>query len=466
MLRKSYLTLFLAFGLIAASGIAVSAQTAPLRGKVEMKNAEGVTEPVVGAAIDVYQMDIKGKQPSTKTNKKGEFAYAGVPLGTFVVVVSAPNIKAELQPNVRAGSENVLITVIAGDGKRPNEKEVRQALSAPPTKAAAQTTATAATETAPVMPGGTPAPTPAPAQKPAEMTADQKKAQAEYEKQVADITAKNAKTQGNDALVKKALEDGNKAFESKNYDVAISKYQEGVTAVPDFAGSTPVLLNNKSQALLQRAIISYNQSVKETDPAAKKANLEAAKKDLDDVVTGSDSALALLKSATSTDAATQKNYDTNKFTALVNRKEGYRLMSRTRVDVTKAKETLTAFEEYIAAETDAKKKADAQLALGDALREDNDADNAIIAYRKALETSPDSPDVLAGLGLSLFNAGVSSAPENTAQMQEGLNYMQKFADTAPDNHPLKESVKGAVTYLKEKQLTPQKVNKGATKKKS
>lgn len=455
MLRKNNFTFLLAFAVLLTSGIAAFAQTAPLRGKVEMRKADGTTEPVAGAVIDVYRTDVKGKQPGNKTNKKGEFAFAGVPLGVFVIAVSAPNIKPEIQPNVRAGSENVLITVVAGDGKRWTEDEVRQALNAPPPAATGTGAAT----------GSTAATAPAePSKKPAELTAEQKKAQAEYEKQVAEITAKNAKTQNNDALIKKVLEEGNKAYSDKNYDVAIVKYDEGINAEPDYAGSAPVLLNNKTTVLLTRARTNYNQTVK-GDPAAKAAGVATVKKDLDEAVTTSNRSLTVLKSATSTDANVQKNYDSNKFQALANRKEAYWLMAKTGADRTKGKETLTAFEEYLAAEPDAKKKSDAQLALGDALREAGDADNAIVAYRKALETSPDNPDVLAGLGLSLFNSGVVS--DNTAVKQEGLNFMQKFAEVAPDTHPLKASVKDAVDYLKtQDKLTPQKVGRGTTKKKS
>ncbi|MDQ2746720.1 MAG: tetratricopeptide repeat protein [Acidobacteriota bacterium] len=440
MLRKNYFAFLLAIALLAMCESAVFAQTAPVRGKVELKKADGTTEPVAGAVIDVYRTDVKGKSPSGKTDKKGAFAFAGLPLGTFVFAVSAPNIKPEIYPNIKAGAEGVTITVSAGDGKRLTEDEVRQSLNAAPT------TAEPGKQTAP-------------------QTAEQKKAQAEYEKQIAEVTAKNTKTQNADAIIKKSLEEGNKAFTDKNYDVAISKYDEGVNAEPDYVGSAPVLLNNKTAALLARARVNYNQSVKLTDAAAKTAGLTSVKKDLDDAITASERSLTVLKTAAASNPADQKSYDSNRSQALANRKEVYWLMAKTGADRTKGKETLAAFDEYLAVETDAKKKADAQLALGDALRETGDADNAIIAYRKALETSPDNPDVLAGLGLSLFNAGVVG--DNKEQKQEGLNLMQKFAETAPENHPLKASVKDAVEYLKtQEKLTPQKVNKGAVKKKS
>lgn len=440
MFRKNYLTLLLTVALSATGGIAAFAQTSSVLGRVEMKKADGTTVPVADAVVDVYRVDIKGKLPSGKTNSKGEFSFAGFPIGgQYVLAVSAPGAQADILPGVRAGNEKIVVTLVEGNGKRLTEDEARGALN----KAAVATPAA----------GGK-----------VELTAEQKKQKEEYDKQVTDITAKNAKSQQNDALIRKVLEEGNKAYDSKNYDAAIAKYDEGINAEPDYAGSAPVLLNNKAAALLVRARLNYNQSVK-GDPTAKAAAMATIKKDLEEAAKSSDRSLTILKSATAPDANIQKSYDSNKAQALNSRKEAYWLMAKTGADRAKGKETLAAFEEYLTVETDAKKKSDAQLALGDALREAGDAENAIVAYRKALEMSPENPDVLAGLGLSLFNSGVVG--DNTATKQEGLNYMQKFAETAPETHPLKSSVKDAVDYLKtQDKLTPQKMTKGSTKKKS
>ena len=82
---------------------------------------------------------------------------------------------------------------------------------------------------------------------------------------------------------------------------------------------------------------------------------------------------------------------------------------------------------------------------------------AAIAYRKVLETSPDNLDALVGLGLALYSEGSVTTPPNKEILQEGLNYMQKFVDTAPDTHKLKESTKAIIEELKnEQKLAPQK----------
>ena len=82
MFRKNYLTVFLAALVVFVGSAAVFAQNAPVRGIVKLQKADGTTEPVVGAVVEAYRTDIdKGKMPSAKTNKRGEFSFVGFPLG-------------------------------------------------------------------------------------------------------------------------------------------------------------------------------------------------------------------------------------------------------------------------------------------------------------------------------------------------------------------------------------------------
>lgn len=440
MFRKDYFTFLLTITLFLVSGVVAFAQNAPVIGRVELKKADGTIEPVANALIEVFRIDIKAKFPAGKTDKKGNFAFAGLPLGaTFAFSISAPNISPEIYPNVRAGAQNMVITVSEGNGKQWTEDEVRQALASQ--KTTGTTTGTSK----------------------AELTAEQKKQKEEYDKQVADVTAKNERIKNATAIVEKSVKEGDAAYKEKNYDLAIAKFDEGINADPDFAGTAPVLLNYKGVALKDRGYASYAQGVKSTDVAQKKQMLESAKKDWTNAIESYDKGLKILKSATAVDAVAQKSYDNSKFNILSNLIEVHRLLSRSGVDTSKSAEAKVAFDEYLAIETDTPRKAKAQIALGDILREGNDSDNAILAYKAALVTSPDNPDALAGLGLSLFNSGVIA--DNKEQKQEGLNYMQRFAEVAPDNHPLKISVREAVEYLKtQDKLIPEKT-KTSTKKK-
>lgn len=454
MFRKKYFTSFLSIAILLAASAAVFAQSSPVSGRVELKKADGTTVPVTDAVIDVYRTDIKGKPPGTKTNKKGEFSFAGLILGgTYALSVSAPNAKPEIQPNIKAGQERIVITLMEGDGKRWTEDEVRQALSSNTLKTTNAPSAQTKVEDT-------------------KANEDAKKAQAEYEAKVKEVNAKNEKIKQNTAVIQTSLKEGNDAFNAKNYDVAIAKYEQGIAAEPDFVGSAPVLNNNKGASLKSRAVDTYNQFAKSTDAAAKADAMGKVKKDLTEAIAAYARSYEVLKGAQPADITNQAVYDSTKYTALAGLTDTYRLLVITKSDTSKAAEAKVAYEDYFAVETDAAKKLKAQVTLGDIMREAGDSDNAIAAYRVALESSPDNAEALAGLGLSLFNSGVVN--NNKDQMQEGLNVMQKFVDVAPvaatDSaymKELKQSVKEAVEYLKtQEKLTPQKTPKTNTKKKS
>lgn len=441
MFRKNYITTFLSIAFLLAASMAAIAQTVPTSGRVELKKGDGTTEPVNGATIDVYRTDIKGKLPSAKTNKKGEFSFAGLPLGaTFVFAVSAPNVRPEILPNIKAGQEKLVITVVEGDGTRWTEEQVREAL-------AKSSTAKSGTEKAP------------------QNSEEEKKAQAEYEAKIKEVSSKNEKIKQNTQIIQAALKEGNDAFNAKNYDLAIAKYTEGINAEPDFVGSAPVLSNNKGAALKNRAVDNFNKSVKMTDPAEKSSLQASVKQDLLDAVATFTRSYEILKNAQPADISNQANHDATIYQALVGLTDSYRLLIITKSDMSKATEAKPAYDTYLAVETDPAKKLKAQVTLGDIMREAGQSVEAVAAYRVALETAPDNAEALAGLGLSLFNLGVIN--NNQEQKQEGLNVMQKFVDVSPiaatDSPYMKElkaSVKDAVEYLKtQEKLTPQKTPK-------
>lgn len=450
MFRKNYFSFLLVAALLLTGGITAFAQSAPVSGTVMLKKADGTTEPVAGAKVEVYRTDQKGKFPSDKTDKKGRFAFAGLPLGAeFAFAVSGQGIRPEITPNIKAGMEKLMITVVEGDGKQWSEAEVRQALANPAPKTAAPVDAAAQTANE-----NDAAQQPA---QPAEMSAEDKKAQEEFLKKKAEVESKNKRIEESTAIIKRTLEEGNKAFEQKNYDLAIVKFNEGYNADPEFAGSAPVMLNNKSAALIIRATNNYNQSVK-ADAATKATAMESVKKDFQDVIDSANKTLTILNAATTTDAATQKLYAEAKFNALRNRKEAYRLMIKTGADRTKGKEALVAFEEYMTAEPDAKKKSDAQLALAESLQDSSEFDQAIVAFEKVLAEDASNIDALAGAGFSLVNVGYMN--DDKTKLQQGADYLQKFVSVAPSTHRYKDDAAALLDSLKKEQnVAPQKGGK-------
>ena len=117
--------------LVVAASVTSLAQVGELRGSVMMQQADGQKVPLTDAQIDVFRTDIKGEY-HTKTTKKGEFVFAGLPLvGSYVVVASHPTAAPNFQPNVRVGQGvPVEIVVTPGDGKRPTYDEVKNAAAA------------------------------------------------------------------------------------------------------------------------------------------------------------------------------------------------------------------------------------------------------------------------------------------------------------------------------------------------
>ncbi len=435
MFRKNYLTFCLALFLLLAGSLTALSQTAPVSGKVELKKADGTSVPVDGAMVEVYRTDVKSKLPSAKTNKRGEFVFAGLPLGaTFVLAVSAPVAAPGYYPNVRAGSEKILISLTEGDGKRWTEEEIRQAVSG-----------AAATGSA--------------AQQP---TAESKKAEAERLKLIAENEAQKKKIETENASVTKSLADGNAAFNSKNYDLAITKYDEGIAANPDYAGSASVLLNNKGVALKNRAIDNYNKAIKSTDAAVKTEALGKVKQDLEAALTGYNRSWTLLKNAPAAEITDKANHDKAIYDSLSGLTDAYRLIVVTKANPSKAAESKEAFDAYLAVETDAAKKSKAQLVYGEVMLEAGETDKALAAYQTALGTSPENPDALAGMGFSLVNIGFLN--NDKAKLQEGANYLQKFVSLAPDSHKFKTDAVGLIETLKtEQNVAPQKITSSKKK---
>jgi len=418
--------------LVFVFATSVFAQSLPVTGKVQLRKSDGTMVPLAGAVVQPFQTDAKGAAPSDKTDKKGQFSFAGLRVGaTYVLSVSGPGAAPTYLPNVKPGNDNLSITLDEGDGQKFTEAEVRAAI------AGGNRTAVAA-------------------QSSAEPSADQKKAAADRAKLEAEYAVKKTEVEGKNVIIQKALEDGNAAYEAKNYDAAIAKYDEGIAADPAFAGSAPVFLNNKGTALRERAVILYNQNVKTTDATAKLAAFKKVRQDFANAVDSFDNSLKVSKGAAAGDVPDPKIAEAAKMNALRGAKETFRLMAATeQVDDTKTPLAQLLIPEYIAVETDTAKKDEAKLILADVYRVAGDSQNAILAYRQVLEASPGNIDAMAGLGLSLVNLGYVN--NDKTQLQEGANVLQKFASAAPDTNKYKADALGLIENLKNEQnVVPQK----------
>lgn len=399
----------LATALLIAFHGSAAAQVGQLRGHVVLKKADGSTERVAGATIDVFRVDLPGKY-ETKTDKRGNFVFAGLPfIGTYIIAASAPNARPQAVPGVRAGRDiDYKVELEPGDGRRLTAEEAK------------------------AFAGGSAAGPGAPAE-----TAEAKARREEMERKAAEIEAANEKIRKSNVIVARAFKAGNDALLAKRYDEAIQQYDEGLAADPE----QPALLTNKSIAHRTRGVDRHNQAVRSQDAAEQKAGMEAARNDFRQAAEASSKAVELMKRQGATGLADQATYQANRMAALSANIEAMRLYVP-RVDNTKVDQGYAAYQEYLAAEIDPAKKLRAQLDLAQMLFDSGATDRSVAEFQKVLSADPENIDAILGLGLALFGTGERD------NYQEAANYLQKFVDKAPDSHPLKASAKESLDYLK------------------
>jgi tetratricopeptide (TPR) repeat protein len=445
MISKYFIGALAVAILLAIASVPAFAQVGELRGHVWMQQADGQKVLLADAQIDVFRTDMKAEY-HTKTNKKGEYVFAGLPfIGEYVVAVSNPTASPNFVAHVKAGrGVDFDITVTPGTGKRLTLDEIEKS------------GATAATP-----PGGAP---------PAESAADKAKRE-EIMKKNAEIEAGNKKiTESNEVIARtfkagnEALNAANVAAKASNSDQAIQKFGEAITAYDEGLAADPdqpAILTNKAVALKGRGVERYNAAIrsKTLDDAARTAALEQAKGDFKAAAEASTKAAGMLKAQTApTDPAELDRYNKNKYAAYVTYAESMRLFV-SKVDPTQADAGLAAFKDYIGVETDPAKKAKAQIDSAQMLLDSGQADKALAEFQAILQSQPDNPEANLGAGLALY------ASQDKTKFQEAANYLQHFVDVAPDSNPLKSDAKAILAELKstEKVVPDRTPSRGAPK---
>ncbi|MGI8543407.1 MAG: carboxypeptidase-like regulatory domain-containing protein [Aridibacter sp.] len=371
------------------AGVTVFAQaTKSVGGKVEMKKEDGSTVPVKDAVVDLIRVDKVGRLPENKTDETGSFVFPEVPEGgVYALSISGAGLTPEIITDVKAGMDSFTIPVTAGDSNRYSEEQVRLSYINS------------------IKESG-------------KLTDEQKKMLKDFEDRKLNSDQKFA-------AVTKAEKEGNAAFESKNYDVAIAKFEEGFKANPEFIGSAPVFLNNKATAIIQRATDNYNTEVKSSDPKLKSGATDKIASELADALEAVVISYNLLKDANSADIADQKKYKENMTSAENIAKDALRILSQLKLNLPSSTE--------------------------------EQANRSVKIYKDLLTMLPKNPDVYAGLGLTFYSVG--SLNNNMSQKQESVNYMAHFMEISPKDHKMREVISELYDYIiKEEKLKPQKIN--------
>jgi tetratricopeptide (TPR) repeat protein len=428
-MRRSYLfTSIIAAVILLLSAVVASAQMGQLRGHVLLKQADGTTIKAAGAQIDVYRTDLPGSYPN-KTDKSGTFVYAGLPYtGKYIIAVSMPNATPTYQGNVQAGRDTDYELVLSpGDGRRLTLDEIKKLM------------ATSGADTS--VSGGT------------ESAADKAKRE-DLIKQNAEISASNKKATDTNQIVGDSFKAGNAARNAKNYDEAIKQYDIGLAADPEQAA----LLTNKADVLKSRGVDKYNAAIQTKDDAARTAGIEAAKADFKGAAETADKASEIVKKEPAvTDPNDQKRHEANKYSAFSVRAEAYRLFV-TKADQSQTDAGAAAFQDYMGVEKDPAKKSRAQLDLAQMLFDAGAADKAIIEFKKILDVEPDNIDALYGMGIAEISSGYAATDK--AKLQDGVNYLQRFVDKAPDTHKFKADAKATIAEMKNTEsVVPEKTTR-------
>lgn len=444
-MRRSYLfSSIIATAVLVLSAVATSAQTGQLRGHVLLKQADGTTVKAADAVIDVFRTDMSGLY-HTKTDKKGEFVFAGLPyIGKYVIGVSMPNAAPGFQGNVKVGRDiDYEIILSPGDGRKLTLEDINKIAKSGDGDAAPPT-------------GG------------GRESAEDKAKREEIEKKNEEIRKSNEKAENTNQIVGDAFKAGNAALTAaseaskaskrdeaiKLYGDAVQQYDKGLAADPEQAA----LLTNRAAALKARGVENYNAAVQSKDDAARTAGIEAAKADFKSAAESADKAADLIKKEpAATDPNDQKRHDANKYAAASVRAETYRLYV-SKGDPSQADGGIAAFQDYMAVETDPAKKSKAQLDLAQMLLDAGAGDKAYAEYQKILAAQPDDPDANLGAGLALYSTG------DKAKYQEAANYFQRFVDKAPDTHKFKSDAKDILANLKNTEnVVPEKTTRPGRK---
>ncbi|MFV0388194.1 MAG: tetratricopeptide repeat protein [Pyrinomonadaceae bacterium] len=417
MSEKKNLLLVMAF--VVATAVTGFAQ-ASVSGKVEIKKADGTTEPAVNIEVVCLRTDIPAGCREVTTNGKGEFTFIGIPQTAIILLsVSGPGIAPTFYPDIKPGASGIVIIVEPGEGQKFSEEQVRQA--------AANWAANKG-----------------------ELTEDQKKELAEQEKKVAEVKARNEKILQKNDVIQKSLDDGLKAFNAKDYGAAIVAWKQGVDADPNFLGSAPVLLNNLGTVYRTRAVNTYNDAVKSKDKAKIDEAKIAAKSDLSESLKSYGSAYKILSGAAATDIKDPAKHKENIANSLDGGRDTIRIMETiNQVDDSQNDTAKVIVAAYVDSQTDKAKKTAALESLAKYLMYAYDYESAAEVFKQLYAIDNKNMDVLGNLGIALYSAG---------DAQGSINYLDIYMKNAPKDHPMHDGVEEIVKDLTKQKLKPQKIN--------
>jgi tetratricopeptide (TPR) repeat protein len=239
----------------------------------------------------------------------------------------------------------------------------------------------------------------------------------------------------------RAFKKGVAALEVEKYDQAIAGFDEGISSAP----SDPSLWIYKAAAYKKRGFDRFVFGSQAQDKRAKAAHLAAAFQDFRAAFESAERAVELVKAlAVPTSPGTLARYRNDKYMALEVRARAAALLADY-ADRSLTAEAFAAYQEYLHVESEWHARAQAQLHAADILRRAYGNERVIEEYRKINAAEPDNMDVIAILGLALYESGVR------ARFAEAAALLQSFIPYGSDEdhpHPLWHQTRAALESMR------------------
>lgn len=143
-----------------------------------------------------------------------------------------------------------------------------------------------------------------------------------------------------------AIKEGNQAFNEKNYELAVKKYDEGYNLAPNNWEIATVFLTNKAVALTNIGVEKYNIAIKDGFKSSFEINQY-----FQQAVDSLQKAISFFEIiSVPVNESQRDSYERKKYNATKQLAETYRIFAA--IDKSKIPEAIKAYEKYIEIETD------------------------------------------------------------------------------------------------------------------
>ncbi|NNE68055.1 MAG: hypothetical protein HKN33_15945 [Pyrinomonadaceae bacterium] len=383
-------TLLIGVFVFAFTGIAFAQSS--VAGRIFFRVDSATFKPVSGIQVKCFRIDVKESCGTAVTDSAGKFSFSGIDAAaTFGLGLSGEGYAATYFPEMAVSNpraQNLFIEISKGDGKEAAEDTLRKGIAGEGLSADEK----------------------------AQRDKDELDRQSKFEG-IIDIKARTER-------MEKLMAEGNAAFNSGDFATAEVKYKQGYETDPEYLGSAPTFLVNRSKALKNKGVDNYNAAVKTKNKAEISKQRTGLIADLMEAVKVSLKTLELTGGEISLDSIHAENNKKNATEARKSIIDSFKILG--------------------------------QLNVTFPANTEEEAKGAVDLHMSIMKFIPEDPGVLSSLMLSLYNKAIWG---DDPSYQKSLNYGAYYLKKAPSDHNRRAAVKQMVELLQtENGLKAQPIN--------